>query len=207
MNKKIILLISIVVVLILALFMSLKGALGVSSLHVLKEKTEQYKGKQAILEEKKDNYNNAKQKLTISMNNYETLKKEYDEASKGASGKTKFSQSESSYKLDNIWSSANKIAKKQNVKLKIDAKTSSKISDNNNYIYANLEFKASGEYKSVIDFVLKFSSDEKLNLKISKFKLSDYEKEDGENDTDVAGLVQATFTVKNVPISSESIKK
>lgn len=206
MNKKIILCALIIITLIVSLLMCTVGIFGVSSLSKLKDKTDSYKAKQELVESKKQAYNEENQKLTLSLNNYNNAKTEY-EAIVEKGSKEKENKTENYYNLDSIWSTSKKISKKQNVKLSLDCKTSSKVSDNKDYIYANLEYKVSGEYKPVIDFIVAFGSNGKFDLKISKFKLSDYEKQPGDVDEEVANYVQATFVVKNVPLSSSALEK
>ena len=206
MNKKIILCVLIVIALLISILMCTVGFLGVPSLSKLKTKTEDYKTKQAEVEDAKNAYNEKNQKLTISLNDYETTKKEYEDSQKSSSGtsKGKKSTSETYYKLDNIWSFSKKIAKKQNVKISLDCKTSPKVSDSKDYMYANLEYKISGEYKPVIDFMVAFGNG-KYDFKISDFKLEDYVRQAGDNEEEVSNYVQATFTVKNVPLSSKDL--
>ena len=99
------------------------------------------------------------------------------------------------YDVDFLWTAIGNYGTEEGIKLKFDvARSTTSMLDSQNYIMCDLKFTVSGDYIPITDFIYDLEDDSKLGFEISDFSLS----KGGEN-------LQATFTVKNVPINSKNL--
>jgi len=91
------------------------------------------------------------------------------------------------YNVEFLWTRIGNHAKKEGVKLKIDFKENTTIS--NNY---NLDFTVTGIYNGITEFIYGIENDSELGFKIENFNMT--------NGTEEQGLV-ATFTCKNITVN------
>ena len=88
-----------------------------------------------------------------------------------------------------------KIQKKLILTIKFDvARSTNSMLGSQSYIMCDLKFTVSGDYIPITDFIYDLEDDNKLGFEISDFSLA----KGGDN-------LQATFTVKNVPINNKNL--
>lgn len=143
-----------------------------------------------------DEYNKSLRSLQTAVQTYEKTKADYDRLSSEGSvnGSTIYDLIDV-YDSETLGSEIKDYAIKNNVILNLNivqSKTSTSISPE--YIMCDLNFRVSGEYKDITEFINAIEVDEKFNFEIRDFSL--YE----END-----VLRSTFSVKNIPINSNSL--
>ena len=94
-----------------------------------------------------------------------------------------------SYDIERLYVKLGVHAKKEGVKIKFTL-TSASIGD-----IKDLSFTVEGTYVAITNFLYAIEDDEELKFRIYNFKLVPYE----------SSILQATFTVKNVRITSNSL--
>lgn len=60
----------------------------------------------------------------------------------------------------------------------------------------DLNFKISGEYIAITDFIYSIENDDSLNFEIKDFSLQEED-----------GILRASFSAKNIPLNSQSLVK
>jgi hypothetical protein len=143
-------------------------------------------------------FKSRKASLTTAIKAYKDAKEEYDEMASTIES-TDDEDSNTSlvdiYDVDFLWTVVGNYATEEGITLKMDitkSTTSSLISDN--YTICDLKFTISGDYIALTDFIYDIEDDSKLGFEISSFEIA----KGGEN-------LQATFTVKEVPINNENL--
>lgn len=185
----------------------ISGFLGIEGMFALEEKKDEYEEKAEKLEKQKETLDKNKNILTVTLNNYNDSKTSY-ESMLGLSSAEEQEQANlgNYYDLEYLWTILGTHAKKEGVKLGIVPTTSSKVPDNDESIYANLNFTVVGEYKTISEFIDKCEEDSNLQFSISSFKIVPYEKMADDDALVVANYLKATFTVKDIPLSANTIQ-
>lgn len=99
------------------------------------------------------------------------------------------------YDVDFLWATIGNYATQKGVTLQFDiSKSATKASISPEYVYCDLNFTITGDYIAITDFVYSIENDDKLNFEIRNFVME----KGGEN-------LQATFTVKDIPINSKKL--
>lgn len=91
------------------------------------------------------------------------------------------------YNVEFLWTKIGNHAKKQGVKLKLDFKENTTVT--NNY---NLDFTVTGTYDGITQFLYGIENDSELGFKIESFNIT--------SGTEEQGLI-ATFTCKNITVN------
>lgn len=205
--RKIIIGLLILVACIFSFYLYSYGFSGINSMTALREQKDEYDGKVAIVESEKEKYTSAKDNLRIALASFTTAKEQYEQVSKYASSEAQEQAALGDYyDLEYLWTILGTYAVRENVELGLVCTTSSTPSDNEDYIYADLNFTVEGEYRPISDFVEDCEDDEGLEFSISKFKLVPYEPKDAEEELEKANYVVATFVVRDVPLSRETLE-
>ena len=143
-------------------------------------------------------YESKKVELEKTVQEYETTKNIYnrlvpnDKIADG--GINKFVEI---YDFNSLWEMISNYAKKNKVELNFDISQSNTMSAiSSDYKICDLQFDAKGEYIDITSFIYSLEDDDILDFEISDFELKN------ENDN-----LEASFTVKEVAISSDSINK
>ena len=99
------------------------------------------------------------------------------------------------YDVDFLWTAIGNYGTEEGISLKFDiTRSMSSYLESQNYTMCDLKFTVSGEYIALTDFIYDLEDDNKLGFEISDFSLA----KGGDN-------LQATFTVKNVPINNKNL--
>lgn len=99
------------------------------------------------------------------------------------------------YDVDFLWTIIGNYGTEEGISLKFDvarSTSSSLVSDE--YTMCDLKFTISGDYIALTDFIYDIEEDNKLGFEISNFEMA----RGNEN-------LQATFTVKAVPVNNENL--
>lgn len=205
--RKIVLGVLIVITCAFTAKLFISGFFGIDSMATLEEKKDEYEEKAEKLEKQKETFNKDKNILTVTLNNYNDSKTSY-ESMLGLSSAEEQKQANlgNYYDLEYLWTVIGTHAVKEGVKLGIVFTTSSKVPDNEESIYANINFTVIGEYRPISEFIEKCENDSNLQFSISSFKIVPYEKMADDDALQVANYLQATFTVKDVPLSADTIQ-
>ncbi len=143
-------------------------------------------------------YNKTLKSLQTAVQTYEKTKSEYDKlVQEGKIDENAVYNSIDLYEVEELGEKIRNYAKEKNVILNLDiipSATSTSISSE--YIMCDLSFKVSGEYIAITDFIYSIEDDDTLGFEIKDFSL---EEEDG--------ILRASFSIKNIPISSQSLSK
>lgn len=143
-------------------------------------------------------YNKTLKSLQTAVQTYEKTKEEYDRlVAEGKITETSVYNSIDLYDVDALGEKIKKYAREKNVILDLDvvrSLTSTPISVE--YIMCDLNFKVSGEYIAITDFIYRIEDDDTLNFEIKDFSLQEEE-----------GILRAYFSAKNIPINSQSLVK
>ena len=139
----------------------------------------------------------SKSNLEQEIKNYKNVKEEYDELA--ATAQTEEGSPEISlvdiYDVDFLWTAIGNYGTEEGISLKFDiTRSMSSYLESQNYTMCDLKFTVSGEYIALTDFIYDLEDDNKLGFEISDFSLA----KGGDN-------LQATFTVKNVPINNKNL--
>lgn len=99
------------------------------------------------------------------------------------------------YDVDFLWTTIGNYGTEEGISLKFDiAKSLTSPISSTEYTMCDLKFTVSGDYIALTDFIYDLEDDNKLGFEISDFSLA----KGGEN-------LQATFTVREVPINNENL--
>lgn len=162
---------------------------------VSKEKTDLL----ATLDEKNVNeYNNDLKSLQTAVQTYEKTKLEYDKlVQEGKIEENIVYNSIDLYDVEELSEKIKNYAKEKNVILNLDvipSATSTSISSE--YIMCDLNFKVSGEYIAITDYIYSIEDDDTLGFEIKDFSMQEED-----------GILRASFSAKNIPITSQSLSK
>lgn len=99
------------------------------------------------------------------------------------------------YDLDFLWTVIGNYATQNGVTIDLNfTKSANQSIKSSEYVICNLNFTITGDYIALTDFISNIEDDDQLSFEISNFLLE----KGGEN-------LQATFTVKDIPISSSNL--
>ncbi len=143
-------------------------------------------------------YNKTLKSLQTAVQTYQKTKSDYDNfVMEGKITENSIYSSIDLYDIDKLGEKIKNYAKEKNVILNMDvvqSVTSTSISSE--YVMCDLNFKVSGEYISIADFIYSMEDDDTLNFEIKEFSLKE------EDD-----VLRATFSVKNIPLDSQCLEK
>lgn len=162
---------------------------------VSKERTELL----SALDEKNINeYNSSLKSLQTAVQTYEKTKSEYDKlVSEGKITKDSIQNSITLFDINTLSEKIKSYAKEKNVILNLDVvESATSTSISSEYVMCDLNFKVSGEYIAITDFIYSIEDDDTLNFEIKDFSMKE------EDD-----VLRATFSAKNIPLSSQSLSE
>lgn len=138
--------------------------------------------------------------LSSTVKQYNETKKEYDYLLESANTDEQYSQDFSlvdTYDVDFLWTTIGNYSTEEGISLKFNViKNLESPIESNAYTMCDLKFTVSGDYIPITDFIYDIEDDNKLGFEISDFNIV----KGGEN-------LQATFTVKNVPINNKNLSE
>ena len=143
-------------------------------------------------------YANKEKELKEKSDNYKIVKAEYDRlVNRGIIKEDLLDEYIDIYDFDEIWKSVQKYAKEKSVLVDVEIeKNNEKVSISPKYKVYDLKFSLVGDYINITDFIYSIEDDDSLGFTISNFEMKN-----GEN-----GL-EASFSVKDIPINVESLNK
>lgn len=159
-----------------------------------------------------DDYNTAVSSLNSSIKTYNDSKQKYEniveelgellnkDDDEGNVIEEVIHSDKEKYKVDFLLVTLGDYSGKEGVDVVYQLTTSSTIDPNSttlNYFLADLKFTVTGQYMAVTNFISDLENDTKLNWAISDFSM-------GNGSVNGYSGVTATFTVRDVPIDSES---
>ena len=163
----------------------------------IREKTKNEKQLVEELENKNSKeFNTKTDALEKVTEEYQTTKAEYDKlVSDGQITNRTIYSSIDLYNMDYLWTKIGNYATEKNVTLQLNVtKSSTSTSVSSEYVMCDLMFTVTGGYIDITDFIYSIENDDSLGFEILEFAME----KGGEN-------LQATFTVKNVPINSSTL--
>lgn len=193
--RKILLIIVIILLLVFGYMSVIKG-ISIGSMHIssIKEIDGNSKTLEAKIEELNSlidiEYPKKMGELKETSNKMQETKKKYlDETNFTSDEELQTALQIESYDIERLYVKLGVHAKKEGVKIKFTL-TSASIGD-----IKDLGFTVEGTYVAITNFLYAIEDDEELKFRIYNFKLLPYEN----------NVLQATFTVKNVRITSNSL--
>lgn len=205
--RKIIIGLLILVACVFSFYLYSYGFSGISSMSALQAQKEDYDSKVALMEKDKESYENTLKNLRTVLADFSTAKDLYNQVSQYVSTEKQEQAAYGDYyDLEYLWTIIGTHAVRNGVDLGLICTTSATPSENDDYIYADLNFTVEGEYKPISDFIEDCEDDDGLEFSISHFKLVPYEPKDAEEEETKANYVVATFIVKDVPLSLETLE-
>ena len=143
-------------------------------------------------------FENSKKSLTSAIKNYKNTKEEYEALAESVKTNDEEAVDISlvdTYDVDFLWTAIGNYGTEEGISLKFNiTKSTSSLIDTVAYTICDLKFTVSGDYIPITDFIYDLEDDNKLGFEISDFALV----KGGDN-------LQATFTVKNVPINNKNL--
>ena len=139
----------------------------------------------------------SKESLETAIKKYKDTKEEYEELVETLNndGNDQDISLVDTYDIDFLWTTIGNYGTEEGISLKFDViKSPSSFLDTQSYTMCDLKFTVSGNYIPITDFIYDLEDDSKLEFEISEFSLV----KGGDN-------LQATFTVKNVPINNKNL--
>lgn len=133
-------------------------------------------------------YPNSIEQLNTASNTLDFTKKEYEDKAVLISNSKYYMQTEK-YEIEFLWTKLGNYAQDNNVQIKIDVVNSGTAG-----LY-DLNFTIAGEYKNVTQFIYDVENDSKLGFKIEGFNMASIE-----------GVVQGTFSCKEISINIDTIE-
>lgn len=143
-------------------------------------------------------YKTKQETLKSTIDSYKKAKEEYEEMEsviEAANNQEVEISLVDIYDVDFLWTIIGNYGTEEGISLKFDvtrSASSSLVSEE--YTMCDLKFTISGDYIALTDFIYDIEEDSKLGFEISDFEIA----RGGEN-------LQATFTVKEVPINNENL--
>lgn len=191
MNNRIFLIIILIstILLILVMFHGIKiGKFEILSIAELKEKNDILdKRINAASELTSVDYPKNVETLEKSFEGYTIQKEKYEELTGGNTEDIEKMYETKQYDISYLWRVLGKFAENRNLTLGIDVQTSNGMYD--------FKFNVSGKYTNIIQFITDIENDSDLYFRIYNFKMTG------------SSTVTATFTVKNININADTIKK
>ena len=185
---------------------------GVASYKKIEEKSEGLTKKLAVYDKKnQEEYETAVTNLNSSIKNFNDSKEKYETIFKEFSNtldkddenevleEVIYSDKEK-YKIDFLLVILGDYGEQEGVDVVFNLLTSSTVDPNSsalNYFLSDLKFTITGQYMDVADFISDLENDDRLGWEIRDFSMSQ-----GSNNG-YSGVV-ASFTIKDIPIDSES---
>ena len=141
-------------------------------------------------------YPTKKEKLTTAIKEYHDKKEEYEELEALVQQNTSEEISlVDIYDIDFLWTTIGNYGTEEGISLKFDVvKSVTSTISSPDYTMCDLKFTVSGDYIPITDFIYDLEDDSKLGFEISSFALA----RGGDN-------LQATFTVREVPINNQNL--
>lgn len=143
-------------------------------------------------------YNKTLKSLQTAVQTYEKTKLDYDKlVEEGTITQDSIYNSIDLFDVDTLAEKIKDYAKQKNVILNLDivpSATSTSISSE--YVMCDLNFKVSGEYIAITDFIYSIEDDDTLGFEIKEFSLKEED-----------NILRASFSAKNIPLSSQSLSK
>lgn len=143
-------------------------------------------------------YNKTLKSLQTAVQTYQKTKSDYDAlVAEGKITEDSIYSSIDLYDIDELGEKIKNYAKEKNVILNMDVvQSATSTSIASEYVMCDLNFKVSGEYISIADFIYSIEDDDTLNFEIKAFSLNEED-----------GVLRATFSVKNIPLNSQSLAR
>lgn len=147
-------------------------------------------------------YKSKQATLDSAIRSYKSAKEEYEEMAAIINDSADDEEINMSmvdiYDVDFLWTTIGNYATEEGIVIKMDMTQSitSATSSTDEYTMCDLKFTVSGDYNPIIEFIYHLAEDNKLNFSISNFEMA----KGGEN-------LQATFTVKSVPINNATLSE
>lgn len=205
--RKIIIGVLILIACVFSFYLYSYGFSSISSMAALQEQKMAYDEKVTEVESEKERFNESKENLIIALNNYTDSKTQYEQVTQYTSTEAQEQAALGDYyDLEYLWTIIGTHAIRENVELGLVCTTSPTPSENEDYIYADLNFTVDGEYRPISDFIERCEDDESLEFSISHFKLVPYEPKTSEEEITRANYLTATFVVQDVPLSLETLE-
>ena len=147
-------------------------------------------------DEKVDEYKNKENELKKVSSDYKTIKNEYESrVSNGIINPNSVKQSLNIYNFNEVSNIVQEFAKEKNVEMNLSLTNSdTDYAIFPEYVICDMNFEVKGEYIDITDYIYSLEDDDRLNFEINDFEL----KKNGD-------MLKATFKVKSVPLSSESL--
>lgn len=141
-------------------------------------------------------YNKNLKALQTAVQTYEKTKSEYDRlVQEGKIDENAVYNSIDLYDVEELGEKIRNYAKEKNVILNLEViQSATSTSISSEYIMCDLKFNVSGEYIAITDFIYSIEDDDTLGFEIKDFSLE----EEG-------GVLKASFSAKNIPMSSQSL--
>jgi len=198
--RKFVLIILLVVLAIICIFIIGVGIkIGPFKIYSYPEVLAASKERKELLEFNEENlqeFENIQSSLKSAAKKYETEKTKYDELiEKGKITTESNIYNSNVYDMDFLWVTIGNYATQNGVLLDLNFwKSASATTVSSEYIICKLDFTVTGDYIPITNFISQIEADDTLKFEISNFNLE----KGGEN-------LQATFSVKNVPINSKNL--
>lgn len=198
--RKLVLIVSLALLLIICIFVIGVGIkIGPFRIYSYPEVLAASKERKELLkvnEENLEEFETIQSSLKSSAKKYENKKAEYDELiEKGKITTESNIYNSSVYDIDFLWATIGNYATQNGVLLDFNSwKSASATAVSSEYIICRLDFIVTGDYISITNFISQIEADDTLKFEISNFNLE----KGGDN-------LQATFSVKNVPINSKNL--
>lgn len=197
--RKILLSIIIVLLLVITYFSLFKGIeIGKFKISSIKQIDENSK----LLEEKTTEANNyidieyPKKREELKQQNdkmQDTKKKYLDETNTSSDTEIQSALERESFDIEKLWTKLGNYAKAEEVNLKLELKSSSSGSTDTK----DLSFTVNGSYVGITNFIYDIEDDDQLKFRIYNYKMLPYQN----------GILQATFIVRDVRITSTSLNE
>lgn len=197
--RKILLIIAIVLLLGFGYVSVVKGfeigSLKISSVKQIDEQSQNLKLKIEELNSLIDvSFPKKVSELKEASNKMQATKKQYlDETNTSSDAEILYATQTESYDIERLWTTIGKHVDEAGVNLKMVLNTSASGSNETK----DIAFTVDGTYIAITNFLYGIEDDEELNFRIYNFALSPYQNE----------ILQATFTVKDVRITSSSLNE
>ena len=186
----IILLISIILLIVALVFGIEIGSFTALSISDAKEKNEQLNQKiETATRMTTISYEESISKLNNNYESYLLKREEYEQLAGFTTDENKKSIFETKqYDISYLWKTLGKYAAVHNVGIEIDVK----VNNAQQNLY-DLNFKLSGQYVNISEFITDIENDSDFYFRIYNFKMSGRE------------IVNATFTVKNIMLDQRTL--
>jgi hypothetical protein len=197
-------LIIIIIILLLALgYNSVVKGITIGNFHIssVKEIEEQSKNLKSKIEELNSlidvSYPKKISELKEANNTLQTTKEKYLKETNLSSNEEIISAMQTkSYDIERLWTVIGNHTDGVNIKLVFSSSSSAGIDDGYT-VRKDITFTVNGTYIAITNFIYAIEDDDELDFRINNFTLSPYEN----------NILQATFVVNNVRITSSSLNE